>query len=66
VVRFRVESLASYPKQALPDDAVYGATTMPALRLITCTGSFDWSRRSYRDNLVVSAVRVADGGKAAR
>ena len=61
VVRFRVDSLASYPKQALPDDAVYGATTTPALRLITCAGSFDRSRHSYRDNLVVSATRVADG-----
>jgi hypothetical protein len=62
VVRFRVESLASFPKQALPDDAVFGATTTPALRLITCAGSFDWSRHSYRDNLVVSAIRLADGG----
>jgi sortase (surface protein transpeptidase) len=61
VVRFRVDDLASYPKQALPDDAVFGATTTPALRLITCAGSFDRSRRSYRDNLVVSATRVADG-----
>ena len=61
VVRFRVDSLASYPKQALPDDAVYGATTAPALRLITCAGTFDRSRHSYRDNLVVSATRVADG-----
>ena len=61
VVRFRVDSLASYPKQALPDDAVYGATTTPALRLITCAGTFDRSRHSYRDNLVVSATRVADG-----
>jgi sortase (surface protein transpeptidase) len=65
VVRFQVESLASYPKQALPDEAVYGATTAPALRLITCAGTFDRSRHSYRDNLVVSAVRVADGGKRA-
>jgi sortase (surface protein transpeptidase) len=61
VVRFRVDSLASYPKQALPDDAVYGATTTPALRLITCAGTFDRSRHSYRDNLVVSATRVPDG-----
>jgi sortase (surface protein transpeptidase) len=61
IVRFRVDSLASYPKQALPDDAVYGATTTPALRLITCAGTFDRSRHSYRDNLVVSATRVADG-----
>jgi sortase (surface protein transpeptidase) len=65
VVRFQVESLASYPKQALPDEAVYGATTAPALRLITCAGTFDRSRHSYRDNLVVSAVRVADGGRRA-
>jgi sortase (surface protein transpeptidase) len=61
VVRFRVDSLASFPKQALPDDVVFGATTTPALRLITCAGSFDWSRHSYRDNLVVSATRVPDG-----
>jgi sortase (surface protein transpeptidase) len=61
VVRFRVESLASYPKRSLPDEAVYGATTAPALRLITCAGTFDRARHSYRDNLVVSAVRIADG-----
>ena len=65
VVRFEVESLASYPKQALPDEAVYGAITAPVLRLITCAGTFDRARHSYRDNLVVSAVRVADGGKRA-
>jgi sortase (surface protein transpeptidase) len=61
VVRFEVDSLASYPKQALPSDAVYGATTAPALRLITCAGSFDRASRSYRENLVVSATRVPDG-----
>jgi sortase (surface protein transpeptidase) len=64
-VRFQVESLASYPKRSLPDEAVYGATTAPALRLVTCAGSFDRERHSYRDNLVVSAVRVADGHRAA-
>jgi sortase (surface protein transpeptidase) len=61
VVRFEVESLARYPKRELPDDEVFGATTTPALRLITCAGDFDRSRRSYRDNLVVSAIRVRDG-----
>jgi hypothetical protein len=48
---------------------VYGATTAPALHLITCAGTFDRARRSYHDNLVVSAVRVADGqgrGEAGR
>jgi sortase (surface protein transpeptidase) len=65
VIRFRVDSLASYPKRSLPDDAVYGATTAPVLRLITCAGTFDRDRRSYRENLVVSATRVADGGSEA-
>ena len=65
VVRFQVDSLASYPKRSLPPDAVYGATTTPALRLITCAGTFDRAQNSYRDNLVVSAIRVADGGTEA-
>jgi Sortase domain len=59
VIGFEVESLTSYPKQDLPDEAVYGATTAPSLRLITCAGTFDRASRSYRDNLVVSA-RIAD------
>ena len=66
VLGFRVESLASYPKQELPAEQVYGATTAPYLRLITCAGTFDRSRRSYLDNLVVSAriVDDADGSRA--
>jgi Sortase domain len=59
VVRLEVDALASYPKQALPTEAVYGATTAPVLRLITCAGSF-------RDNLAVSATRVPDGKGVAR
>jgi sortase (surface protein transpeptidase) len=66
VVRFEVDALASYPKQALPTEAVYGATTAPVLRLITCAGSFDRASGSYRDNLVVSATRVPDGKGVAR
>ena len=62
VVRFRIDSLASYPKQSLPGEEVYGAITAPVLRLITCAGTFDRAQRSYRENLVVSATRVADGG----
>lgn len=59
MVRFAVESLASYPKPDLPAERVYGSTTAPALRLITCAGSFDRRRRSYRDNLVVEATIAA-------
>ena len=60
VVRFEADSLASYPKQARPTEAVYGATTTPVLRLLTCAGSFD------RTNLVVSATRVPDDKEVAR
>ena len=66
VVRFEVDALASYPKQALPTEAIYGATTAPVLRLITCAGSLDRASGSYRDNLVVSATRVPDGKGVAR
>jgi hypothetical protein len=66
VVRFKIDSLASYPNQSLPPEAVYGTTTTPALRLIPCAGTFDRSNHSYRDNLVVSATRVPDGAGAAR
>ncbi|MFL6219736.1 MAG: sortase domain-bontaining protein, partial [Actinomycetes bacterium] len=67
--QFQAESLASYPRRSLPDEAVYGATTALAVRLITCAGTFDRARHSYRDNLAVLAVRVADGhgrGEAGR
>jgi len=63
VVEFVVESLASYPKRALPGAQVWGATTAPALRLVTCAGVFDRSSRSYRDNLVVSARIAGDLGR---
>ena len=66
VVRFEVDSLASYSKQALPTEAVYGATTAPVLRLITCAGGFDRAVGSYRNNLVVSATRVPDDKGVAR
>ena len=62
VVRFEVESLARYPKREFPDEEVFGATTTPSLRLITCAGDFDRATGSNRDNLVVSATRVRDGG----
>lgn len=55
-VRFTVTELAWYPKRRFPTDQVYGPTPDAQLRLITCGGGFDPSRRSYTDNLVVYAV----------
>jgi sortase (surface protein transpeptidase) len=54
-VRFTVDGIAQYPKRAFPTEAVFGPSPDPILRLITCGGSFDRSRRSYRDNVVVTA-----------
>jgi hypothetical protein len=58
VARFQVTKVASYPKKAFPSDEVYGPTAVPALRLITCGGSFDRDRGSYRSNIVVFAVAI--------
>jgi hypothetical protein len=54
--RFRVVQVERHPKRAFPTQRVYGPTPDRALRLITCGGSFDYARRSYRDNIVVYAV----------
>ncbi|MEU6999390.1 sortase [Nonomuraea sp. NPDC046570] len=54
-IAFRVSKIARYPKRQLPDRQVYGPTPDAELRLITCGGTFDTRRRSYRDNIVVFA-----------
>jgi sortase (surface protein transpeptidase) len=55
-VTFRVTETEQYPKNSFPTDRVYKPTPGPELRLITCGGSFDQSRGSYRDNIVVYAI----------
>jgi hypothetical protein len=54
-LRFVVDTVRRYPKTKFPTAAVYGPAPLPVLRLVTCTGDFDWSARSYLDNLVVTA-----------
>jgi len=53
--RFTVSRVGRYPKSAFPTAEVYGPTPDAQLRLITCGGAFDRSRRSYVDNVVVYA-----------
>lgn len=53
---FRVVASGWYAKTAFPTAEVYGPTPTAQMRLITCGGDFDRSRRSYTDNLVVFAV----------
>lgn len=55
-VVFTVRRLARYPKNRVPNAEVYGSRGRPELRLITCGGFFDRTRRSYRDNIVVFAA----------
>ncbi len=55
---FGVTRVAQYPKSAFATAEVYGPTVDAELRLITCGGTFDRSRRSYTDNIVVYAQLV--------
>jgi Sortase domain len=54
-VTFRVRAVQRVAKSEFPTDRVYGATLEPTLRLVTCGGSFDRTRESYRDNVIVYA-----------
>ena len=56
--RFRVIGSEQYPKTRFPTERVYGATSRPTLRLITCSGVFDRDSGHYLDNTVVYAVSV--------
>jgi hypothetical protein len=53
---FSVTAVERYPKTKFPSEKVYGPTPVAELRLITCGGTFDTVRNSYRDNVVVYAV----------
>jgi LPXTG-site transpeptidase (sortase) family protein len=57
-ITFRVTHTEQYPKNEFPTDHVYRLTPGAELRLITCGGTFDRTRLSYRDNIVVYAVIV--------
>jgi sortase (surface protein transpeptidase) len=58
LIVFTVTAVHMYAKDAFPTQAVYGPTPDAELRLITCGGVFDPSRRSYLSNVVVYAVAV--------
>jgi sortase family protein len=55
---FRVTRVARVPKVQFPTDLVYAPTLDPTLRLVTCGGSFDHTRGSYRDNVIAFADQV--------
>lgn len=65
VVKFEVERVEQFAKDEFPTDAIYGATSEPTLRLITCGGSFNKSRHSYDDNVVAFARLASSVGSPA-
>jgi LPXTG-site transpeptidase (sortase) family protein len=58
-VTFTVTATEEVAKNAFPTQDVYGATSDPELRLITCGGVFDPSTGHYDSNLIVFAAEVA-------
>jgi sortase family protein len=57
-VMFRVSRVERVAKTRFPTDLVYAPTLDPTLRLVTCGGSFDHTRGSYRDNVIAFADQV--------
>ena len=58
--RFTVDGVQQAVKTAFPTMAVYGKTSYPALRLVTCGGTFDSATGSYLDSVIVYAhLRLA-------
>jgi hypothetical protein len=63
---FRVYSAALYQKAEFPDQAIYGYTSWPSLRLVTCGGQFDAATGHYLSNTVVFAQYVGQRDPGAR
>jgi LPXTG-site transpeptidase (sortase) family protein len=56
---FTVSRTVEVHKDTFPTSAVYGNTSDPQLRLITCGGAFDATTGHYLDNLIVYATLSA-------
>lgn len=52
---FTVYAVERHAKASFPTEKVYGDTTGPELRLITCGGDFDSSTGNYLDNVIAYA-----------
>jgi sortase (surface protein transpeptidase) len=65
-VRFAVTSTLAVPKTRFPTGLVYGRTSQPTLRLITCDGGFDKSTGHYVDNYIVFATMIEGEGQHAQ
>lgn len=64
VAVFTIDEVEVALKSDFPTDKVYGQTSYPALRLITCGGDFDKKTHEYLGNTIVYAHLT--GEKAGR
>jgi LPXTG-site transpeptidase (sortase) family protein len=55
---FQVSSVERVDKAQLPVERIFGRSGPPRLTLVTCGGEFGRAERSYRENVVVTAVPV--------
>ena len=55
---FTITGLQQTLKTAFPTQAVYGSVPYPALRLITCGGTFDYATGHYLSSIIVFASRT--------
>ncbi|MDQ2758657.1 MAG: class F sortase, partial [Actinomycetota bacterium] len=55
LVTFTVDAVQTVAKNHFPTEETYGPVPGPALRLITCGGSYDHSRGGYQANVIVFA-----------
>ena len=49
---FVITGVRQYPKDAFPTLDVYGNTSAPTIRLVTCGGNFDPATHHYLSNIV--------------
>ena len=55
---FTISRVGRVPKDHFPTDSVYGETTTPQLRLITCGGAFDPATATYDQRWVLRATLI--------
>ena len=55
---FVVTEIEQVGREAFPTDKVYGKTSSPELRILSCGGEYDEETRQYEDNVIVYARLV--------
>jgi LPXTG-site transpeptidase (sortase) family protein len=58
IVTYRVDSLSKFSQNNFPTHAVYDSVSYSAIRLITCSGTWDKKAGHYSDNLVVFGTQI--------